>query len=101
MDTPIIEGLDEIIKDLDQWAMKSAWMDKMLLAAKRYEELSRKENASKRHKKHIQDQGFTKEELFSLIENYTGGYPNQGLCLNLIKDYKEGKRWERNPIKEN
>ncbi len=47
METPVIEGLDKVIAYIEPWNMKAPWMEKLLLAAKRYEELSRQQTNKK------------------------------------------------------
>ncbi len=34
-------------------------------------------------------------ELFSLIENYTGNWVEQNLVILLINEYRNGSRWKR------
>lgn len=62
--------------------------------------ITHSENVSKAQKgKQYQDTNSqTLEELFRKIEQYTGDWIEQELCLKLIQDYNNGKRW-KNPYK--
>jgi hypothetical protein len=62
------------------------------------------DNISKAHKKinerYTDNDYHTLQELFAKIQNYSGEWKEQQLCLKLIKDYNSGLRWV-DPYKEN
>lgn len=56
------------------------------------------ENIKKSSMSKIGPDSQTKEDLFQKIKKYTGEWPEQNLCLELIYSYENGNRW-KNPYK--
>jgi hypothetical protein len=57
--------------------------------------LTHSENIKKKKAKHIDDDHQSLTELFYKIEQYFGNWEEHDLCLLLIKEYKDGRRYER------
>lgn len=57
--------------------------------------LEHAKNVKKRFK---EKDSISLDELFKRIENTKHIWHEQDLCLNLIKEYKNGKRWERKEV---
>jgi hypothetical protein len=52
-------------------------------------------NVSKKSSRYIDRNDITLEHLFNLILEYKEPWEEQELCVSLIEDYKNGKRWEK------
>jgi hypothetical protein len=59
--------------------------------------ISHGDNIRKKQSKSINEDSLSLEELFDLIKSFKIDYPEQNLCLEKIKDYTEGKRYEAGP----
>lgn len=59
--------------------------------------ISHGDNIRKKQNKSINEDSLSLEDLFVLIKNFKIDYPEQTLCLEKIKDYGEGKRYEAGP----
>jgi hypothetical protein len=57
--------------------------------------ISHGDNIRKRQSKSINADSISAEDLFVLIKNFEGEYQEHDLCLEKIKDYEGGKRYER------
>lgn len=55
------------------------------------------DNIRKKQSKSINDDSVNLETLFELIRNFREDYLEQTLCIEKIKDYTEGKRYEVGP----
>ena len=53
-------------------------------------------NISKQQNKKIKSDSINIDELFNRIINYSIEYPEQSICLEKIKKYINGERYERN-----
>lgn len=55
--------------------------------------LTNKDNIMKKRQRYVDENHLTLDELFIKIINYKKEWYEQDLVLNLIKEYKNGKRW--------
>jgi len=54
-----------------------------------------KTNVGKKTTRYIDKDSLSLSQLFKRIEKYKGDWNEQELCLKLIKQYRNGERWER------
>jgi hypothetical protein len=59
------------------------------------------DNSRKHHNKKISSDSITMEELFEGIKKYTKDYPEQLICLEKIKKYEQGFRYDPNDYLKN
>ncbi len=52
------------------------------------------ENIAKKQKRYVDNDSISLEELFQAIKKFKGDWLEQNQCLQLIQDYKNGKRFE-------
>jgi hypothetical protein len=57
--------------------------------------ITHKENISKQQNKKIKSDSITLDELFNRIENFNFDYDEQIICIEKIKKYKNGERYEK------
>jgi hypothetical protein len=59
--------------------------------------ISHGENIRKSQSKEINGDSIDLDQLFDMIELFDLEYPEQTICLDKIKEYKSGKRYDSNP----
>lgn len=52
-------------------------------------------NVKKKSERYLDKDSITLEELFIAIKNYIGDWNEQKICLELIIEYEDGKKWGR------
>jgi hypothetical protein len=58
--------------------------------------ISHGENIRKKQSKEINDDSIDLDQLFNMIELFDSAYPEQIICLDKIKEYRSGKRYDPN-----
>jgi hypothetical protein len=57
--------------------------------------ITHSDNVRKKKNRYIDRNDLTLDELFGMINSYDQEWLEQKLCIQLIREYKKGKRWKR------